>query len=99
MIEVVNPECCGKKMFRSYAKQKLGPVFYIDVVYLCKKCKKEYYVTVREIDQSKVHICEEKMDLDRETEMSEILQQERQDEIEGYCDNPGCLVKDCTSSH
>ena len=73
MIEVVNPVCCGKKMFRSYSKQKLGAVFYIDVVYLCKKCDKEYFVTIREIEKDAlVHECEAKIDIDVELEAEKL---------------------------
>ena len=49
-MEIENPKCCGSKMFRSYAKEKIGNMLYMDIVYLCKKCKLELFVTIRQIE-------------------------------------------------
>ena len=50
MVEIENPKCCNEKTHRSYAKEKIGSVKYFDVVYTCKKCGNEYFVTLREIE-------------------------------------------------
>ncbi len=53
-IEIENPKCCGVEMFRSYTKERTGKypyLVYLDFVFICRRCNRELFTTVREISK------------------------------------------------